>query len=57
MEVHHQARLKSTKTGISSEVKTLASPKTENLRYFLWGKVYITRLYSAYKVWGFWFKN
>ena len=56
VEVHHQRRLKSTRTGISFQFKTLAHPETENLVYFLWGKVYI-RKFCNMRATGFWFKN
>ena len=56
VEIHHQRKLKSTKTGISSSFQTLARPETKNLVYILWEKVYITKICSV-KARSFCFKN
>ena len=56
VEVHHQRRIKSTKTGISSKYKGLACPETKNFVFFLWGKVYI-RNFCSPKARCVWFKN
>ena len=56
VRVYRQRRLKSPKTGVSTEFKALTRPETENWVYFLYKNFYIRRLCSV-KANGLWLKN